>query len=232
MSWPAGCRMVLGVALVALVTACGGPSPSRSRDAASLDAPEIKSALDGIQGSQIKQHMSVLADDAMEGRGLGTAGYESALRYVETTLRSYGLAPAGEAGGFRQRVPLRNSVVVEDASSMSVRSTAGKKTLVYGKDYLLGADALRDDVSIDDAPVVFVGLRRQRAHARLRRLRGRRGREGQGGGVPEWRAGDAAEQRARVLLVRRGEGGRGDHSAARSGRSASPRRTIRASAGT
>ena len=157
MSWPNGCRMVSGVALVALVAACGGSSPSPGRVAAPLDAPEIKSALDAIQGSQIKQHMSVLADDAMEGRGLGSAGYESALRYVETAIRSYGLAPAGEDGGFRQRVPLRNSVVVEDASSMSVRSATGKKNLVYGKDYLLGADALRGDVSIDDTPVVFVG---------------------------------------------------------------------------
>jgi Zn-dependent M28 family amino/carboxypeptidase len=149
--------MVLVVAVVTVVSACGGAGPSPSRDAAALDTPDIKPALDGIQGSQIKQHMRVLADDALEGRGLGSAGYESALRYVETTIRSYGLVPAGEAGGFRQRVPLRNSVVVEDGSSMAVRSAAGRKTLAYGKDFLLSADALRADVSIDDAPVVFVG---------------------------------------------------------------------------
>ena len=101
--------------------------------------------------------MSVLADDALEGRGLGTAGYEGALQYVEKAVTSYGLAPAGENGGFRQRVPLRNSVVVESRSSMKVRGAAGTKTLVYGKDYLLSADPLREQVSIQDAPVVFVG---------------------------------------------------------------------------
>ncbi|MEP7118796.1 MAG: M28 family metallopeptidase [Acidobacteriota bacterium] len=122
-----------------------------------LDTPEIATALAGFQAGQIKQHMTVLADDALEGRGLGSPGYEGALQYVEKEVKSYGLAPAGEAGGFRQRVPLRNSVVVEKGSALAVYGRAGKKTLVFGTDYLLGADPLRADVSIENAPVVFVG---------------------------------------------------------------------------
>jgi Zn-dependent M28 family amino/carboxypeptidase len=157
MRWPVWRSIVLVVASVLIVAACGSSGAAPAQDVAAIDGPAIKSALDAIQGSQIKQHMSVLADDALEGRGLGSAGYESALKHVETTIRSYGLVPAGEAGGFRQRVPLRNSVVVEDGSSMAVRTAAGTKTLAYGKDFLLGADALRDEVAIDDAPVVFVG---------------------------------------------------------------------------
>jgi Zn-dependent M28 family amino/carboxypeptidase len=72
-------------------------------------------------------------------------------------VQSYGLEPAGQQGRFRQRVPLRNSVVTEGTSSMTVRAGAKTKTLTYGKDYLLGADLLRSAVSIADAPVVFVG---------------------------------------------------------------------------
>ena len=73
--------------------------------------------------------MTTLADDKFEGRGLGTAGYDGALSYVETTLKSYGVEPAGENGGFRQRVPLRNSTVVENASFLKVTSKGGTKTL-------------------------------------------------------------------------------------------------------
>ena len=152
-----GQRMAIGVALAALVSGCNSAPSSTSPGTATLDAPEVATALEGIQGSQIKQHMSTLADDALEGRGLGTPGYEGALRYVETAVKSYGLAPAGEAGGFRQRVPLRNSVVVESGSSMRVRSARGERALAYGKDFMLGADPLRGDVRIDDAPVMFVG---------------------------------------------------------------------------
>jgi Zn-dependent M28 family amino/carboxypeptidase len=148
---------VLEVALAAIVTGCAGSSPTASPAADSLDGPELVSALDSIKGSQIKQHMSVLADDRFEGRGLGSAGYDGALAYVETTLKSYGLQPAGQQGGFHQRVPLRNSIVTEGTSSMAVRLGAKTKTLTYGKDYLLGADLLRSEVSIADARVVFVG---------------------------------------------------------------------------
>ena len=155
--WHLGRQFGLGIALVALVSACQSSPSSPNREVASPDAPEVKAALGEIRGTQVEKHMRVLADDKLEGRGPGTAGYEEALSYVETTVKSYGLAPAGEAGAFRQRVPLRNSVVVEDKSSMAVRSAAGKKTLAYGKDYVLGADPLREEVSVDDAPVVFVG---------------------------------------------------------------------------
>ena len=124
---------------------------------ASLDAPEVKAVLGGIRGAQVEAHMRLLADDALEGRAPGTEGYEGALRYVETTLRSYELAPAGEQDSYRQRVPLRNGVVLEDSSAMKVTSAKRTTTLKYGVDYLLGADLRREQVSIDDAPVAFVG---------------------------------------------------------------------------
>jgi Zn-dependent M28 family amino/carboxypeptidase len=149
--------MIAVIALVAFASACARTPPAPASDPTSLDAPDIATALSGFQSSQVKQHMSALADDALEGRGLGTAGYERALQYVEKAVRSYGLAPAGENGGFRQRVPLRNSVVVESGIAMKVHSGAGTKTLAYAKDYMLSADPLRAQVSIEDAPAVFVG---------------------------------------------------------------------------
>jgi hypothetical protein len=158
MLWQLGRQIAMGVVLAALVSGCESSPSSSNQEMASLDAPEVKAALGGIRAAEVEKHMRVLADDALEGRGPGTAGYEGALRHVETAVTSYGLAPAGEAGGFRQRVPLRNSVVLEDGSSMVVRSAAGKKsTLAYGKDYMLGADLLRTEAGIDDAPVAFLG---------------------------------------------------------------------------
>ncbi len=149
--------MVLGMALLALIGGCGGSGPAPERQDTSLDGPAVRSALDAIRGDLIRQHMSTLADDKLEGRGLGSAGYDEALRHVETTLKSYGVEPAGEGGTFQQRVPLRNSVVVEDQSSMNVTSRAGTKALAYGVDYMLGGDQLREQVAIDNAPVAFVG---------------------------------------------------------------------------
>ena len=151
--------MVLGMAVLALVSGCQGSlrQPQEGVASTNLDDPGVRTALDAIKGDLIRQHMSTLADDKLEGRGLGTAGYDQALSYVESTLRSYGVEPAGENGGFRQRVPLRNSAVVEDASFLKVTSKTGTKSLAYGVDYMLGPDHLREKVAIDDAPVAFVG---------------------------------------------------------------------------
>ncbi len=152
-----------GIALAALVAACGSapatPAPaSPAPDApVSIDTPEIDAALNTISPGRIKQHMTVLAGDEMEGRGLGSKGYEASLQYVEKTLTADGLSPAGENSGFRQRVPLRNSVVARQASSVTITSKSGKKTLAYGKDYLLSADQLREEVALADAPIAFVG---------------------------------------------------------------------------
>jgi hypothetical protein len=154
-----GFRIVLGLAVLALVSGCqsSGSTPAPAPREASLDDPGVRTALDAINGDLIKQHMTTLADDKFEGRGLGAPGYDGALNYVETTLKSYGVEPAGENGGFRQRVPLRNSAVVENASFLKVTSKGGTRTLAYGVDYMLAADHLRERVTIDNAPVAFVG---------------------------------------------------------------------------
>lgn len=144
------------MAVVTLALTLGACRSAPPADPASLDAPAVAAALNAISGDQIKAHMTVLASDAFEGRGLGSKGYEDSLQYVEKALTSAKLSPAGESGGFRQKVPLRNSVVVKDRSSMALQSPAGTKTLVYGTDFLLGADPLREDVSVE-APVAFVG---------------------------------------------------------------------------
>ncbi|MFN7983913.1 MAG: M28 family peptidase [Vicinamibacterales bacterium] len=143
-------------ALLATAVGCSNP-PAPAVEPASLDSPAVTTALNTIKAEPIKQHMTVLADDKMQGRGPGTQGYEDALQYVESVVKSYGLAPAGDNGSFRQRVPLRNSVVTEETSSLVVRAGGKRSSLAYGVDYLLSADPLREEVRIDDAPVVFVG---------------------------------------------------------------------------
>ncbi|MFN8060433.1 MAG: M28 family peptidase [Vicinamibacterales bacterium] len=158
MAWPFGNRVAGALVWFAFIWGCSAAPPEAAKGPVSLDSPEIANALQGIQADRIRQHMMVLADDKLDGRGLGSPEYDQALQYVQNEVASYGLTPAGEARGFRQRVPLRNSVVVEKTSSMTVQVSTGRKTLTYGKDYLLSADPLRDEVAIDDVPVVFVGF--------------------------------------------------------------------------
>jgi aminopeptidase YwaD len=53
----------------------------------------------------IRAHEEFLASDAMQGRGSGTHDEEVAAVYVASELRQYGIEPAGDNGGYIQRVP-------------------------------------------------------------------------------------------------------------------------------
>jgi hypothetical protein len=64
-------------------------------------------------------HVQVLADDAMEGRETGSAGYLRAADYVAEQFRAAGLEPAG-TDGFRQPVDFQVSQLREAESSLSL----------------------------------------------------------------------------------------------------------------
>jgi Zn-dependent M28 family amino/carboxypeptidase len=123
-----------------------------------LDAPDVAAALAVIEPSAIEHHIGVLANDSLAGRAPGTAGYEGAARYAEQTLRDLGLEPAGVDGGWTQAVPLRQSMVVENESSLSVWTPVGTQALTYDVDFYLGADPLRESVEIEEEAVAFVGF--------------------------------------------------------------------------
>lgn len=66
-----------------------------------------------------------LSSDAMEGRDTGSAGYDRAADYVEQRFRAAGLKPAGENGGFRQTLPLKEVRVEKEGTSLAVTTYHG-----------------------------------------------------------------------------------------------------------
>ncbi|GGG47477.1 M28 family peptidase [Hymenobacter glacieicola] len=70
--------------------------------------PVVK-ALGRVRPDDIKAHIQYLADDKLRGRKPGTPGYQLAVDYVTSQLKSFGVQPAGEDGGFTQRVRLRRA---------------------------------------------------------------------------------------------------------------------------
>src|SRR5437773_11749037 len=75
---------------------------------------EVRKALDQLAKEPFRAHMAFLAADLLEGRGTGTRGQELAARYVAAQFEVLGLTPAGTAGTFYQRVPLREVTVVPE----------------------------------------------------------------------------------------------------------------------
>ena len=114
-------------------------------------------AMNTIRPEAIRAGIRFLSDDALEGRGTGTRGYDIAAKYMASQFESLGLQPAGDSGTFFQAVPLRLSKPDETKTVLTL-THAGKpsETLVFRKDYISSSDPGRVDSSVE-APVVFVG---------------------------------------------------------------------------
>lgn len=106
------------------------------------------------EGRRWWAHVQFLADDALEGRNVGTPGFDKALEYVEGQFRAIGLKPAGTTG-FRQPVGLESRQLVVEQSRLALVRDGREVPLVRGQDASLSA---RGELNGSlDAGMVFVG---------------------------------------------------------------------------
>ena len=106
------------------------PAPGRAADAAlSADAvgnardPSIPGDLPEVDVELLRAHIETLASDAFEGRRPGTPGGVKTVEYIEAQMRALGLQPAGDAGTYRQAVPMRG--ITADPARTRARLRAG-----------------------------------------------------------------------------------------------------------
>jgi hypothetical protein len=99
-------------------------------------------------------HVQYLADDKLEGRNVGSEGFEKAAAYVTEQFKNAGLKPAGADGYFQ---PVRFQVAQTDESQSSITLTLETKTqqLELGEDAFFIPHA--DDIAMISAPAVFAG---------------------------------------------------------------------------
>ena len=99
-------------------------------------------------------HVQFLADDALEGRDVGSQGFAKAADYVTVQFKSVGLEPAG-ANGYAQPVGFNVSKVDEDASSLELVQGPSAENVEFGEE---GFFVPHSDGSTQfEAPAVFVG---------------------------------------------------------------------------
>jgi len=87
--------------------------------------------------AEILRHLRTLGDDAMEGRGTGTAGGERAAAYLESQLARLDLEPLGGDGGYRQAVPLHGSLPLASSRLTLAAADGRQRTLTLWDDYVL-----------------------------------------------------------------------------------------------
>ena len=113
MGWRLAAIAAAGLGAAGLATALAAPpSPApAARAAAASAAPGQERMLAVVR---------TLADPKWEGRGVGTAGLDSAARYIAAEMAARGLAPAGEAGGYLQTMEVTTGVALGEPCAIEV----------------------------------------------------------------------------------------------------------------
>jgi len=137
-------------AFLAMAIAFSGASLGAANDPA--DA-----AMQSIRPEAIRAGMRFLSDDSLEGRGTGERGHEIAAKYMASEFEAMGLTPAGEAGTYFQRVPLRSARVDMAKTTLALIRSGQTENLVFGQDFISGGRPGASESTVE-APVIFIGF--------------------------------------------------------------------------
>jgi Zn-dependent M28 family amino/carboxypeptidase len=124
--------------------------------AALLAAPALAQAPGIISPDRLADHVKVLAADEFAGRAPGGPGEPLTIKYLVDQFKALGLEPAGDNGGWTQEVALNRFVVPGDAG-LSLTVNGATQPLVQTRDIMAASQRPVDRVTIDKAPLVFVG---------------------------------------------------------------------------
>jgi len=142
-------EFILAAGAGLLLGACGGQGDT-ARDPAAPGGGSER-----ITASGILKDVEALSSDDMQGRGTGTASEEKAASYIEGRFEEIGLQPVGDS--YRQPVSLVGFKKKAEDSSLSIRSDDGALDLTDGGNVSFWSSAQKEGVSIENAPLLFVG---------------------------------------------------------------------------
>ncbi len=130
--------------LLLLLAAC---QPTVTPETAQLD----------ITVESLRQHVLVLADDSMQGRGPATPGEEKTVAYLIAQYESMGLKPGAADGSFIQDVPVMAQTTQRDAQLMITSGGRTVQSFTFGPDFVISPYAAFTELDIANAELVYVG---------------------------------------------------------------------------
>lgn len=136
-------KKILIVACVFVFTGC-------------LKSP-IEKAAESITEQSLMQPIKKLSSDEFEGRGTGTAGEEKTVSYLVSQFKKYGIRGGMPDSSYVQNVPLVGQNTSNDAEIRITKNGSTIHTLNYYSDFMAWPSNLSGQVSISDAPLVYVG---------------------------------------------------------------------------
>jgi Peptidase family M28 len=111
-------RIIVPAAALSLAGCAGAGRPASVPVAPAAPSAALAPATTTaeITASDLRERLGIVAHDTMEGREVGTRGMARATDYIVREVQRMGLRPAGDAGGYLDRVELIRTTAAFDAS--------------------------------------------------------------------------------------------------------------------
>jgi hypothetical protein len=100
--------------------------------AATTAAPAARQVADQITAAQLRDYLTFIASDEMEGRDTPSRGLDTAAKFIAFNMSRLGLKPAGDNGTYFQRIALRRYKI----DGEQTRAEVGGQTFKFGNDFL------------------------------------------------------------------------------------------------
>ena len=91
--------------------------------------------IDTISAAQLKDYLSFIASDEMEGRDTPSRGLDTTAKFLAMNLSRWGFKPAGDDGSYLQKIALSRDVV----DKAETRVEFNDQMLAFGTDYIPSA---------------------------------------------------------------------------------------------
>src|SRR5947207_6512439 len=121
---------------------------AQRKDAKPKSAAIAARGVDTISAAQLRNYLSFIASDEMEGRDTPSRGLDTTAKFIAMNLERWGFKPAGDDGSFFQKIVLRRDILDGAHSSAEIN---GQK-FNFGEDFLPNAVG-----AAITGPAVYVG---------------------------------------------------------------------------
>jgi len=140
--------LVFGLSLPLALPAHAQSKTDKTQKAA---PPSLASqrGVDAITSAQLKDYLSFIASDEMEGRDTPSRGLDTTAKFLGMNLSRWGFKPAGDEGSYFQKIGLSRDLV----DKTETRVQLNDQILAFGTDYIPTARP----ADLPATPLVFAG---------------------------------------------------------------------------
>ncbi|HET6527975.1 MAG TPA: M20/M25/M40 family metallo-hydrolase [Balneolaceae bacterium] len=110
-----------------------------------------------ITEESLMEPIKILSSDEFRGRATGTIGEEKTVNYLVSQLKELGIKGGAADGGYVQDVPLIGQKTAQDAEIHITKNGDTIHSFDYYTEFMAWPSNLEEEVSIEDAELIYVG---------------------------------------------------------------------------